>query len=231
MQNYNFSQSNSLQQSLKDLYAPTEYYGLQKIGMEEDKARAAALGDYANRGMYSTGAGAQQVAATVGQGAMGARGALLSGLANEKASQVGALTQQIQGQNFAMDTARQERQWQNDDWLRNTLVNLAGTVVNPIAGAAGTGIGYNVMNKVAPNMLQDSLASYYYPSIPGAGGSAGPRAGFPYNPGYDGGNGGYYVGGNGGGNKGGQNQIQQMFAEYLMSIGFKMPQTATAGTW
>lgn len=213
MQNYNFSQSNSLQQSLKDLYAPTEYYGLQKIGMEEDKARAAAMGDQANRGMYSTGSGAQQLNATVGQGAMGARGTLLSGLANEKASQVGALTRDIQGQNFQMDTMRQERQWQNDDFLKSTLMNLAGGVVNPLM----KGVGYNVMNAVAPNMLQDSLASYYYPSIPGAGGSGGVPQGFPFNPGYDNGNGGYVVGGAGG--NGQQNQVQQAVFAVLKSMG------------
>jgi hypothetical protein len=216
MQNYNFSQSNALQQSLKDLYAPTEYYGLQKIGMEEDKARAAALGDYANRGMYSTGAGANQIAATVGQGAMGARGTLLSGLANEKASQVGALTRDIQGQNFQNDMAQQERQWQNDDWLRNTLTSLAGGFINPMVTGLGKGVGYNVMNAVAPNMLQDSLASYYYPSIPGAGGSAGVPAGFPYNPNY-------------GGGGGGQNAFMQMLMQYLGSA--QQPQAAPAAGW
>lgn len=209
MQNYNFSQSNALQQSLRDLYAPTEYYGLQKIGVEEDKARAAALGDYANRGMYSTGAGAQQIASTVGQGAMGARGTLLSGLANETASQVGSLTRDIQGQNFAMDQAAQERKWQNDDFLRNTLINLAGTVVNPIAGSVGKGMGYNLMNRIAPNMLQDSLASYYFPSIPGAGGSAGVPAGFPYNPNYNGGN--------------ASNPFIQMLMQYLQRQGQPAP--------
>lgn len=165
MANVNYQQSNSLQQSLRDLYQPSEYHGLMTLNREEDKARAASMEDYANRGMYSTGAGAQAINKTVGDNYAVAKGNVISGINNNIAAQVGDLTRQIQQQGYEDEVRRQARKTETDDFLRNTLFNVAGIFVNPLS----KGIGYNLMKSVAPNMLQDSLGSYFFPQSMGMG--------------------------------------------------------------
>jgi len=138
-----------LQATLGQYYNVAYEGAASQIRHEGRELERAALESYGARGTSASGSAERAISENIRGGVLRSLAGVKGQLAGQQAGQLGGLYGDKLNRDFQEKMIRLQRQWQTDDALRDTLMNLGTTALaGPLTGLS-SGLSYNITSALA----------------------------------------------------------------------------------